>query len=184
MKVDSRFEWLEETFAACALPVLLVHTLLVILTNRFFPYRHEVIETLASDPSSKTLLVMVFSAVIAAPLWEEFAFRLLLQGWLQRVVRQSSLEAAPLEGEDGRLNFPLLPARLSWLPIVGSAIPFASMHLGQGLAPVPLFLLGIVLGYLYRQTQRIVPCIVLHVLFNATAIATAWMALQLGEPLH
>jgi len=46
------------------------------------------------------------------------------------------------------------------------------------LAYVPLFPLGIVLGFLAHRTGSIVPCILLHALFNAVSVT-----LLLAEPL-
>ena len=37
--------------------------------------------------------------------------------------------------------------------------------------PIPLFFLALVLGTLYHRTHRIAPSLVLHIAFNATAIA-------------
>jgi membrane protease YdiL (CAAX protease family) len=48
-----------------------------------------------------------------------------------------------------------------------SSLIFAAVHIGQGLAPIPLFLMGIVLGYLYLKTNNLLPCIVLHMGLNA-----------------
>jgi membrane protease YdiL (CAAX protease family) len=42
--------------------------------------------------------------------------------------------------------------------------------------PIPLLLLAIVLGTLYYRTHRILPCIVLHMAFNAVAVAGAFLA--------
>ena len=39
-------------------------------------------------------------------------------------------------------------------------------HYGHGVSPAPLILLGVVLGYVYRQTHRVLPCIVCHAMFN------------------
>ena len=38
--------------------------------------------------------------------------------------------------------------------------------------PVPLLLLGLVLGWLTQRTQNLVPAMVLHALFNAVALFT------------
>ena len=55
-------------------------------------------------------------------------------------------------------------------PIYVTAAIFAALHLGQGAAPIPLFVLAVVLGYLYRKTESILPCIVLHMLLNAFSL--------------
>jgi membrane protease YdiL (CAAX protease family) len=43
------------------------------------------------------------------------------------------------------------------------------MHLPRP-DPIPLFVLALGLGYLYRQTHRILPCIVVHLLLNACSL--------------
>ena len=56
-------------------------------------------------------------------------------------------------------------------PIVVSALIFALLHLSHGPDWIPLFLLALGLGYLYRQTHRLLPCIVVHFLLNACSLA-------------
>jgi len=56
-----------------------------------------------------------------------------------------------------------------WPIYVTSAI-FAGLHIGQGAAPIPLFVLSAALGYLYRKTESILPCIVLHMLLNTFSL--------------
>lgn len=67
-------------------------------------------------------------------------------------------------------------ARTSWMPIIVSATIFAAVHIGQGAAPIPLFVLGLVLGFLYRQTGSILSCIVLHLGLNAFSMF--WFTVQ------
>lgn len=52
-------------------------------------------------------------------------------------------------------------------PTLVTSVLFGLAHAGQGLAPIPLFLFSLFLGYLYRRTQSLIPCIVLHFLLNA-----------------
>jgi membrane protease YdiL (CAAX protease family) len=132
--------------AATLAPLLLLAGWL----DRLVPYTHPVVEALATDLSLKTRLAVVLSAVIAAPIVEEFFFRRVLQGWLDRWVPRGG--AVPL-----------------------SAAIFAALHLRQGLAPVPLFLLGLVLGELVRRTGSLVPAILLHTLFNAVSVGLLFL---------
>ncbi len=90
-------------------------------------------------------------------------------GWLStgRPNRQQAERLIPVA---------LSPARTSWMPIIVSATIFASVHLGQGAAPIPLFVLGLVLGFLYRQTGSILSCIVLHLGLNAFSMF--WFTVQ------
>jgi membrane protease YdiL (CAAX protease family) len=72
--------------------------------------------------------------------------------------------AEPAEtGDDGQVYF---DSKLRWIPILVTSLMFAASHLGQGAAPVPLFFLSVGLGYLYRQTGSIIPCIAVHFLLN------------------
>jgi membrane protease YdiL (CAAX protease family) len=66
----------------------------------------------------------------------------------------------PTRGSAGSLSTALVP-------ICVSSLVFAAVHIGQGLAPIPLFYLGLVLGYLYFKTGHLLPCIVLHLGLNA-----------------
>jgi membrane protease YdiL (CAAX protease family) len=88
------------------------------------------------------------TACVIAPVGEEFFFRRILQGWLEKVLSSSS-----------------------GLPAVGlAAAAFAWAHYGQGLAYVPLFPLGVVLGLLAWRTGSIIPSILLHALFNTVSV--------------
>jgi membrane protease YdiL (CAAX protease family) len=57
------------------------------------------------------------------------------------------------------------------LPVGVSSLLFALVHLGHGPDPIPLFVLALILGYLYQQTHRLWPCIVLHMCLNAASLA-------------
>ncbi|MGI9427588.1 MAG: CPBP family intramembrane glutamic endopeptidase, partial [Bythopirellula sp.] len=65
-----------------------------------------------------------------------------------------------------------------WTPILISATVFGLAHVGHGVAPVALVLFGIVLGYLYQRTHRLVPCITAHMLFNGYSMLQLWLQLQ------
>ena len=58
----------------------------------------------------------------------------------------------------------------SWWPILATSGFFAFMHIGQGAAPIPLFVFACVLGYLFQKTGSILPCIVLHMLLNVFSL--------------
>lgn len=142
-------------FLAAAPPTFLLQGIL----TRWFPYRHLVTDTLGTEPELKTLLLAAAMVVLMAPLVEEYLFRLLLQGWCERLDDQWRIPA-PL---------PRTPAPRRW-PVLVSSVMFALLHLGQGPAPVPLFVLALGMGYLYRQTHRQMPSLVMHGCFNATNI--------------
>lgn len=126
---------------------------LAALLDRIVPYRHPLVDFLAEHRDAASLAIVWLAATVTAPVAEELFFRRILQGWLEK----------RLAGQVG-------PARAGGLAIAGAALAFALAHLGQGLAWVPLTLLGIVLGILARQTGSIVPGILAHALFNAVSI--------------
>jgi membrane protease YdiL (CAAX protease family) len=51
-----------------------------------------------------------------------------------------------------------------------SALLFASVHASVWPSPIPLFVLGLGLGWLAIRTRSIVPCIIAHALFNGVAV--------------
>ena len=69
-------------FAMLALPVYGLQMLLI----TWFPSHHPLIELLHENPDPRVLLAIGISVVLAAPVAEEFFFRVLLQGWLERAV--------------------------------------------------------------------------------------------------
>jgi membrane protease YdiL (CAAX protease family) len=66
-----------------------------------------------------------------------------------------------------------VPRPALW-PILASSALFAMMHVGQGLGPISLFFLALVLGYLYQRTHRLWPSLIVHTLLNAGTIVILW----------
>ena len=56
-----------------------------------------------------------------------------------------------------------------WPSIVTGTL-FGLAHWGYGLSFIPLIALGIILGLLYRATQSIWPCILVHFMLNASSM--------------
>lgn len=141
----------EDLRIAIAGVALLIAPLLAIaaLLDRLHPYEHPIIDFMKTHRDPLSLGLVVASAVVAAPLAEELFFRRFLQGWLEKLLPEA----------DGRMAVSV------------AAALFALAHLGQGLAYVPLFPLGLVLGTIARRTGSVVPCIFLHALFNAVSVA-------------
>jgi membrane protease YdiL (CAAX protease family) len=125
---------------------------LAAILDRIEPYRHPIVEFLATHRDAASISLVWFAATVVAPIVEEFFFRRVLQGWLEDWLTGRAASAA------------------GGLAITGSAFAFALAHLGQGLAWVPLVVLGVVLGWLARQTGSIVPGILAHALFNAVSV--------------
>ncbi|NUQ66161.1 MAG: CPBP family intramembrane metalloprotease [Pirellulales bacterium] len=77
---------------------------------------HPVLDLLASGPGTATLLFCVFVVVVVAPVVEEFLFRLVLQGWLERIERH------------GLRHRGLRRKIYGAMPILVTAVLFASLH--------------------------------------------------------
>jgi membrane protease YdiL (CAAX protease family) len=133
------------------------------LLEKLFVYEQPLIEAVRAQPDAATFAATTVAAVVAAPLFEEFLFRVLLQGWFESIEarRRAARGTADTAG----------PA---WWPILLSALFFSLLHLGQGPAPIPLFFFAIVLGYLYQRTHRIWPSLVTHFLLNAGTMVILW----------
>jgi len=161
-------------------------------------YTHPVLEMLRH-----ALFFTGFSVVLVAPFLEEFHFRVLFQGWLERI-RPGSPKLQLIQGDQRRQqsNDRLIedqalldedrpekerhesitpestsqknsPDRVPIWPLLVSALLFAVMHTGQGAAPYSLFLFAVGLGFLYRQTHSLIPCFVVHALLNLWSFSAA-----------
>jgi membrane protease YdiL (CAAX protease family) len=71
--------------AAFCMLAPIVYALQAALTQ-LEPYKHPLIEMLTQTPDLQLFALLAFSAAILAPLSEEWAFRVLLQGWLEKLV--------------------------------------------------------------------------------------------------
>jgi membrane protease YdiL (CAAX protease family) len=93
--------------------------------------QNPIVTLVRNDPSARALLVAVVSAVLVAPVVEEFVFRLLLQGWLERVeseVRRTSRLRRLL----CRVPMGLRGLLRGLVPVLATSLLFASMHYRQG----------------------------------------------------
>ena len=66
---------------ALAIPTYLIQSILV----QFWPSEHPLIESLKLQREPQFVAIALFVAVISAPLTEEFFFRVLFQGWLEKM---------------------------------------------------------------------------------------------------
>ena len=93
--------------------------------------------------------LLVFSAVILAPLWEELIFRGLLYGYLKS---RMSVFAA----------------------LLVSSLIFSAYHLNEA-ALMPLLIVGIATGYVYERTRSLYFAIFFHALFNASRMVVLFI---------
>lgn len=183
-------------FAAVSLPIFALQAAL----SYFFPTRHPIVEMLEAHREAPLFVLSIVSAVVIAPVVEEFLFRVLWQGWLESVwLRREQSSAADEAAADQASEQPrsASPAAetgnpfqpppgdaaaggsrppLARGPIVISSLVFALMHWGHGPAPFALFWFSLALGYLYQRTHRIWPSIVAHASLNAFSLALLWVS--------
>jgi len=141
------------------LPVVIGLLLLVNMAIDFMVGRHWIPEirhvndmlTILNENGPLVRLLAAVSAVVMAPLAEELFFRGLLQSMLR--------------------NY--LPA---WPTVIISASFFAILHFPNPQDVIPLLALGLVLGYNYERTGRLVAPILIHAMFNGVMIYTYMMS--------
>lgn len=133
------------------------------------PTAHPLQEMLFEERSPWVMVLAFFSAVIFAPAAEELLFRGILQGWLEKRFGVTRTAIA----HDGITDQPMIelqpgldPRVANLTALVVPAAIFALVHFGQWPAPLPLFVLAIGLGLLYRRTRSIIAPIAAHATFN------------------
>jgi len=108
--------------------------------------QHETLKTMTEYSSVSLQILLVFVAVVVAPLIEEAMFR----GMFQTMIRSY-------------LGRP-------WLAIIATSALFASVH--EDITHWPaLFVLALGLGYAYEKSGSLFRPIFMHALFNGAAIA-------------
>lgn len=151
-------------FAVLLPPVMLLQ---VVLNAVWMDSQHPIIVAYRASRDPRLLLWCTVAAVFVAPFVEEFFFRGILQGWLERLIAKGrEAQMSELAASDETAIEVRTPDR-SPAPILFTATLFALMHLGSGPDVIPLFFLALGLGYLYRQTHSIWPGFIVHTLLNA-----------------
>jgi len=112
--------------------------------------QHQQLEMITQYTQLPVRIMIVFVAVVIAPLLEEMLFR----GFVQTTIRSFF----------GVRNS-------AWPAIAASSVFFAIMHADPGHWPA-LFVLGVCLGYSYEKSGSLFRPIFIHLFFNASSIAT------------
>lgn len=112
---------------------------------------HQQLEMITEYTQLPLRIMIVFVAVVIAPLLEEMMFR----GFVQTTIRSF-------------INL----KNSAWPAIAVSSVFFATMHANPAHWPA-LFVLGLCLGYSYEKSGSLFRPIFIHLLFNATSVATA-----------
>lgn len=141
-------------FIAQFLPVLAV--MFAMTPLRTEETTHVMLRALQELGVSWEAVPIVATAVVAAPLFEELMFRVVLQGWLRS----------------------FLPA--GWSIGLASLI-FALVH-GWADAPA-IFVLALIMGTLYERRRSYVAVVTMHALFNAFNVTAALIALPEAVPV-
>lgn len=143
-------------FLAAVLPVYGLQLLLTKLLE--IPSEHPIVTFATRQPNMLGLLLAALVAAVVAPVAEEFLFRVILQGWLEK----KQIQALHV-GDASDVSPGMGPAAVV-------SILFAVMHMGHGPDPIPLFFLSLILGYLYQRTHRIVAPLTVHFCVNSLAV--------------
>lgn len=78
--------------------------------------------------------------------------------------RSVDSDSIPESLDSARVGYP------PWWPAILSGVVFGLAHWGYGVSWVPLITLGVILGRLFQLRRSIVPCIVVHGLFNSMSM--------------
>jgi len=110
--------------------------------------QHQQLEMITEYPQLPLRIMIVFVAVVIAPLLEEMMFR----GFVQTTIRSF-------------FNI----RNSAWPAIAASSVFFAMMHADPGHWP-SLFILGVCLGYSYEKSGSLLRPIFIHLFSNAISI--------------
>lgn len=171
---------------AAGLMLIPIVMLIQMAATTFIDYTHPTLDSLIESFSGRTAIWAWISAVGIAPLIEEFFFRGIIQGWLQRCFDHDESKETWFMGGVVTANAhsdtnPTLKLLRFWAPILISSVLFAMMHLGQGPAPIPLFFLSLGIGYVFRKTGSFVPCVIIHLMLNSISMTLLTLSIMYPE---
>lgn len=145
----------------CALALPVVYLVHYGAVNVWTPNSHPAQDAIAARSSVATTIISLFGAVVAAPLAEEVLFRGVLLGALWKVPSPRTALAANA--------------------VV--SLVFAGLHAAQWPAPIPLFVLSMALGEVYRRSGSLAAPIAMHVCFNALTSVALLIARVSGDAI-
>ena len=108
------------------------------------------VEAMLKPDNSLSLVLLIFTVVILAPIGEEILFR----GFLQKY----------LENAWGDIT----------RAILFSSLFFATIHFNPYWM-IQIYFLGVLLGYLAWKTDSVIPCIIFHVIINSTSLLFTYL---------
>ena len=133
--------------------------------------QHQQLEMITEYPQLPLRVIIVFVAVVIAPLLEEMLFRGFIQTTIRSILVQSSAFGV-LRNTARGTQHAARDKSCAWPAIVASSVFFAIMHADPGHWPA-LFVLGVCLGYSYEKSGSLFRPIFIHLFFNASSVAIA-----------
>jgi membrane protease YdiL (CAAX protease family) len=142
------------------------------------PKEHDLLRLMGESPSTLVTTVLILSAIVIAPLWEEILFR----GHLQTLItyalarllsdpRQRGFDVvSPVTAQ--ALDHATAPASdpapwIRWVSITLTSLAFAVVHPAWTIPPI--FFLSLCLGYAYERTGNLWTVMFMHAGFNTTS---------------
>ena len=122
------------------------------------PTVQDSVKLLQDETDASVIGLMVFAAVVAAPLCEELVFR----GYVYPVLKKFSG---------------------AWPAAISSSLVFACAH-GSLTALLPLFLFGLLLTWVYERTGSLWAPVAAHFWFNGATVIYQLSARMVEVPLH
>lgn len=134
------------------------------IVSLLVPYSHPLLESLSSLKTNESFWLTVASAVIVAPLTEEFLFRGVLLGFFERIEDRIRYDRGSIIAANG--IFRKSTRNLPLFSILASSLIFGLLHWGHGAAWIPLSMLGCALAFLTCRTGNLLPAISVHMALN------------------
>jgi len=142
--------------------------------------KHQELETIELYRELPVRVMVVITAIVIVPVFEEMLFRGLFQTTIRSFIsrfladqtsQNAGQAACPAGGEPENPAQPG-PARAfngAWLSILASSVLFAAVHANAGHWPA-LFVLAVCMGYAYEKSGSLFRPIFIHSFFNAVNI--------------
>jgi membrane protease YdiL (CAAX protease family) len=135
--------------------------------------QHQQLELITEYPQLPLRIMIVFVAVVIAPVLEEMLFRGFVQTTIRSILdlRFSNFDCR-FETDNQQSAIGNRQSMTAWPAIAASSVFFAIMHANPGHWPA-LFVLGVCLGYSYEKSGSLLRPIFIHLFFNASSVAIA-----------
>jgi membrane protease YdiL (CAAX protease family) len=155
------------------------------------PVPHDLVKVIARGQSATTWVLGAFMAVIAAPIVEEFLFRGVLLGALNR--RAISEPASDVDPEFAGSSMEIQQATtgsnigkvspVGWslfLSNVAVSLLFAMLHAQFWPTPFPLFFVSLAFGAMFQRTGSLIAPIVMHATLNGVSTLLLMLSIMAG----